>query len=136
MKELKIQYLGKEETIQVEDKPKAGLIMPIVKRAQKFKTGARGEQQVEIDEDEWFIGLCTNVITKAPWQLGNVQSLKDMDIDSYFSLKEAMGNEFPLYRFLYPGQKMLYGTLLEQLASAAQTTSTTSSASGESPSAK
>lgn len=136
LKEIKVQYLDKEETITVETKPKAGVILPIVKRAQKVKTGPRGEQQVEIDEDEWFIGLATNIIEKAPWAVKSVDAIRNMDIDSYNSVKIALSEDFPLWRFLYPGQRMVYGSLFDETALKAQMESTSSSPSGESPNFK
>lgn len=130
VKEAKIQYYGKEETIQLEDNPLAEVIMPILKRCMKTKVG---QTQPEIDAQEWFIGIATNLVISAPWgNTKDVTALRKLPYKTYAQLEIIIGDEFPLKDFLYPELKLLYGKLLDSVESASQTESTTSLPSGES----
>lgn len=133
MKEYPIKYQGRDEVIQLEeaDKARAGVIIPIIKRVLKYKVG---QSLPEMDEGEWLIGIATNCITKAPWQLQSPDAIRNLDIATYEQLVYIIGDEYPIERFLSLGAKLMYGRKLEISASHSQTESTSSSPSGESPS--
>lgn len=132
VKSFQIKYQGRDETIELveADRVKAGVIMPIIKRCLKYKTG---QTLPELDTDEWFVGIATNCITKAPWQLQNVDVIKNMDFADQEQLIYIVGDEYPMERFLSLGAKLMYGKRLEISISDSQTASITSSPSGESP---
>ena len=132
-KEFKIKYQGRDETIVIDDNPKAGVIMPIIKRTLKYKVG---QNLPELDSDEWLIGIACNLITKAPWTLQNPDAIRNMDMVTYEQLVYIIGDEFPIERFLSLGAKLMYGRKLEISPSTSPTESTTSLPSGESPSEK
>ena len=135
VKSYPIKYQGRDETIEIveADRVKAGVIMPIIKRCLKYK---QGQSLPEIDTDEWFAGIATNCITKAPWQLNNIEVIRNLDFQDQEQLIYILGDEYPMERFLSLGAKLMYGRKLEVSISDFQTASTTSSASGESPSNK
>lgn len=134
MKQFQIEYNGKQEIVEIDDHPSVGVIMPILQRCMKTKVGQR---EPEIDSFEWFIGICTNFITKAPWQLKNVDVLRNLDFKTTYSqLANIIGDEYPVIDFLSPGLKLLYGKRLESVASTSQTESTMNSSSLDSPPSK
>lgn len=134
-KEFKIKYQGRDETIQLveADKVRAGVIMPIVKRIIKYKVG---QTLPEMDAEEWMIGIATNCIVRAPWDTKSPDVVRNMEIETYEQLSYIIGDEYPIERFLSLGAKLMYGRKLEISVSDSPTESTTSSPSGESPSAK
>ena len=132
-KEFKIKYQGRDETIVIDDNPKAGVIMPIIKRTLKYEVG---QNLPELDSDEWLIGIACNLITKAPWTLQSPDAIRNMDMATYEQLVYIIGDEFPIERFLSLGAKLMYGRKLEISPSTSPTESITSLPSGESPSEK
>ena len=126
-----INYNGTDSPLEIDDQPRAGTILKILKGAIKQKVG---QALPEYDTDEYMVGLATSLITKAPWTLQNPDVIKNMPWATYERLAEILGNEFPLERFLFPGAKLLYGRKLEVAASALLTESTTSAGSKDSPS--
>lgn len=133
VKTFKIQYNGTESEIELDDKPTVGVINKILRNAERRKPN---QMHPEYDAHEWFIGIATNFIKKAPWTIENPQVLNEMEWSTYERLAEILGNEFPLERFLFPGVKLLYGSKLDLAASAIQTEFTTSLQSGVSPNGK
>jgi hypothetical protein len=133
VKEYTIKYNGKDEILLLEENPKAGVIMPLIKRTLKYKVG---QNLPELDTDEWLIGIATTMIVKAPWKLQDVGVLKDMDWATYEQLAYIIGDDYPIERFLSLGAKLMYGKKLEISVSTSPTESTTSLPSGESPKEK
>lgn len=133
VQKFKVQYNGSEHEIEVNDKPLRGTIIKILRSAERKKPN---QMHADYDADEWFVGIATNFITKAPWPLQNVNALNELDWGTYEQLAEILGNLYPLERFLFPAVKVLYGKKLDLAASAIQTEFTTSLPSGESPSGK
>lgn len=133
IKTFKINYNGREEELQIDTKPKPGIILPLIKRTMKYKSG---QPLPEIDHEEWLMGLATNCIVKAPWQSQNVTVLRELDLDTFEQLIFILGDEFPLERFLSWGAKAMYGRKLEVSISTLQTESTSSAGSKDSPSGR
>jgi len=133
MKEIEIIYKGQPTKIEIDDHPKAGVITKIVKMCQRR---IQGSPIPDIDYDEYFIGLATNLVKKAPWKLESPTELKDMDWEDYANLQIALGEEFPLERVLPPLGKLMFGKKFEIKDSISQTESITNVQNSDSPSAK
>lgn len=132
-KDITLIHNDKPETITVEDKPRAEVVLKLMKNCMKYKPG---QVMPEVDFGEYLIGLATNLITKAPWTLASPDAIRALPWQTYAKLCEVLGDEFPLESFLFPVGKLMYGKKLSSEASATPIESTTNSPSGELPNDK
>lgn len=122
-----LKYNGAETEIQIEDKPKAGIVLKIEEMVTKGQTGPN----MVLDMKAYFIGLATNLIVKAPWPLQNVDALLNLDYDAFDELCNILGDLFPLTSFLSHRMRLLLGKKYEGLILALQTESTSSASSSD-----
>jgi len=133
LQEFPITFNGGKATIQIDDKPRAGVVFKIVDNTIKWKSG---QAMPDVNYREYVIGLATNFITKAPWQLQSPDAINNLEWDTFEELGIILGDVFPLERFLSLVGKLMYGKKLELTPSHSETEYTLSSQSGESLSAK
>jgi hypothetical protein len=129
-KSFKITYNGKEEEVEINDKPAAGVMMRIIEKGFSFKAGIPEPKLHEL-----VLGLATSLIVKAPWKLHDETAINNMDWETFTDLCAKIGDVYPVESFLYPLAKLIYGRKFElSAASASQTESTMSAPSSASPS--
>jgi hypothetical protein len=124
-KDFTINYQGKQETITVNDKPKAGTVFKIAEYSVDWSSSVP-----KIKFREYFISLATNLIVKAPWGETTPDVLNNMDIDTFEEVATILANILPIERFLSLGARGMYGKKLDDTKSQSNTESTTNSQSG------
>lgn len=109
--------------LHVDDNPKAGVIMKILKMTLKHRAG---NAMPEPDIDEYVVGLATSLTEEFR---NKPMEVRDLPWDKYAQLCEILGDEFPMERFLYPTAKLIFGKKLEKTDSISLTESTSSAPS-------
>lgn len=133
-KTFEITWNGSKAPLEINDNPTAAFCLKVTKPP--IMVYKPGQALPEINDEEFLMLLCTNLITKAPWTLQNPDAIRGLPKNTFYELCEILGNEFPAQDFLFPVAKLRYGRQLNISASALQTESISSLPSGELPSGK